>query len=544
MIPLVAPLDQPLSDELLAARTTAVLAGKRWTPDLGYGDIGVTDTDHLFVAPSERMSQVLGRTQFFAQKELQTGSQILYTPPSGYRAVLTDITIDAENTSINAKGIIRIRDGAEGQIKASRQLATSGSIQQWHLFKDEPTFLTNIYLEKVAGNLSYTISVNGYLEPVEKSEEWIFPPYTPGVEPDAWRLGIEISSPGQNYAINLPSDTPFNTSINLIVNWGDGTTPETYTTTGLKTHTYATAGRYIVTISGTLTSGWIRLNNPSTAARLKATSVIGGVTGLTNLNYIFQSCTGLTSLPIDLFRYNTNVTNLSCIFQSCTGLTSLPIDLFRYNTNVINLYRCFQSCTGLTSLPIDLFRYNTNVTNLNYTFQSCTGLTSLPIDLFRYNTNVTNLQSCFQSCIGLTSLPIDLFRYNTNVITFESCFQSCTGLTSLPIGLFKYNLAVVHNETEKCFGFRQVFYGCNKLQLNPWIFYTTEEEKLTRFATLFQNFQNCFRLISTFTGIQGTAPELWECIFNPGSPPITTDCFKGHSLTSVSNYADIPEEWK
>ena len=48
--------------------------------------------------------------------------------------------------------------------------------------------------------------------------------------------------------------------------------------------------------------------------------------------------------------------------------------------------------------------------------------------------------------------------------------------------------------------------------------------------------------IGTFTGIQGTAPALWDCSYGTGTPTTTT-CFTGQTSASVTNYASIPTAW-
>jgi hypothetical protein len=52
-----------------------------------------------------------------------------------------------------------------------------------------------------------------------------------------------------------------------------------------------------------------------------------------------------------------------------------------------------------------------------------------------------------------------------------------------------------------------------------------------------------FDLDNPFTGTQGTAPELWNYDFGTGTP-ITTDCWQGHSIASLTNYNDIPGDWR
>jgi len=304
-------------------------------------------------------------------------------------------------------------------------------------------------------------------------------------EPECWQFTVETTDINQTFAVNIDTGT----DVDITIDWDDGCPPVNYTTTGVKSCTYPAAGTYYPKITGSITGGNIQLGSSADdRPRLKATGVIGGVVGLANFTTTFYGCTGLTSLPTDLFRYNTAVSaeGFYGTFVGCTGLTSLPTDLFRYNTLVSTegFYLAFAGCTGLTSLPEDLFRYNTLVSTEGFS-------------------------QTFYGCTGLTSLPVDLFRYNTLVSTQ---------------------------------GFYRTFRGCNKLTLNPWIFYASGEES-TRFASPVpaQNFTECFQLTGAFGGSQGTAPALWDCTFN--GAPTTTNCFTGHSAASVDNYGDIPTAW-
>ncbi|MFY9309197.1 MAG: hypothetical protein WAQ28_09155 [Bacteroidia bacterium] len=251
----------------------------------------------------------------------------------------------------------------------------------------------------------------------------------------------------------------------------------------------------------------------------------------------FYGCSGITSIPTDLFRYNTIVSSFNGTFTNCSGITSIPAGLFDYNTQVAasGFADTFFGCTGLTSIPTDLFRYNTLVSTSGFsrTFYNCSGITSIPTDLFRYNTAVSTsgFVQTFYGCTGLTSVPTDLFRYNTAVSTngFIQTFFGCSGLTSVPTDLFRYNTAVT--------SFSSTFSGCTKLQLNRNIFFADGEEG-TRFLNKSVDFTSCFSRTS-FTGVQGEAPYLWNCNF--GSGTVTkTSCFAGagNSTTSLSNYPD------
>ena len=158
--------------------------------------------------------------------------------------------------------------------------------------------------------------------------------------------------------------------------------------------------------------------------------------------------------------------------------------------------------------------------------------------MFRYNTLVSSngLSGAFFGCTGLTgSIPTDLFRYNTLVSSngFYVTFGNCTGLTSAPSLLFAY--------APNCDSFQSVFQNCNKLQL-PADLFSAAGDKGTRFLNKTVNFTNAMS-IGTFTGTQGTAPDLWNYDFGSGTTTKTT-CFAGHTVSSVSNFADIPAEWK
>jgi hypothetical protein len=333
-----------------------------------------------------------------------------------------------------------------------------------------------------------------------------------------------------------------------------------------------------------------------------------------------QSNVALTTIPSDLFKYNIIVgtDGFYQTFFGNRGITAVPVDLFRYNVLVSGggFDQTFRGCIELVTIPTDLFRYNVLVSGFAFydCFQTCTKLAAIPVDLFRYNVlaGEAAFEGTFINCNALTSIPADLFRYNTEVSRngFEETFSGCINITSVPDYLFKYNRKV------DIAGFSLTFKDCNKLQLSPWIFYA-DGEQATRFLDNITNLISCFQR-DAFTGIQGTAPDLWNCTFvremaidvipatpwvpgdiitgqtsgqtceivrqidnftylvknvsgaytlgevigvtgnaskladqGPANPtfsnyPGTTSCFggAGNSLTSISNYADIPAAWK
>ena len=113
-----------------------------------------------------------------------------------------------------------------------------------------------------------------------------------------------------------------------------------------------------------------------------------------------------------------------------------------FDEDITGFSLCFSGCTGLTSIPENLFANCPNVTDFGGCFSNCSGLTSIPENLFANNTAVTSFDSCFRNCTGLTgNCPTDNDGtpiYNRSgegkegyatVNSFGSCFQGCTGLT-------------------------------------------------------------------------------------------------------------------
>ena len=232
----------------------------------------------------------------------------------------------------------------------------------------------------------------------------------------------------------------------------------------------------------------------------------------------FSNCPHIESLPSGLFKFNSQITNLGALGQSGSGgfssnnggngggaeYGSRPVG------SAYESYGCFANCTGLTSLPDDLFAYCPNIVNLGGIggggggggsggvgsrkdgakggigygcFTNCSGLTTIPENLFAYCPNIVNLggiggggggggsgaggtggdagdgYGCFANCSGLISIPENLFTYCPNVVNFGGinggggsgaggaggkggigygCFANCTELTSIPENLFAY----------------------------------------------------------------------------------------------------------
>lgn len=375
-----------------------------------------------------------------------------------------------------------------------------------------------------------------------------------------------------------------------VVDWGDGTTPSLVTSynDANRIYTYPSDGTYVVKIYGVM-EGW-SFNNGGD--KLKITKVIhwgdsqafegfkylnAGFYGCSNLTDIgtspisasgtgvlsqgfqntfrdtgfssisnvlfskhlltetFASCfrgSALTALPAGALDNNTAVTSLYQFCTNASAFTTVADGLLDKLTSVTNMQAMFQN-TALSAIPNNFLDYNTLVTNLATAFDD-TSITELPVDLLKYLVNLTDTSEAFRDT-DIATIPNGFLDYNTALIDVSQMFRGCLSLATSPANLCRNNTSITN--------FSQMFLGCIKHQQNADIFYAAGEQS-TRFLNQSPDFTQCFER-SSFTGTQGTAPDLWDCDFGTGTPT-TTDCWNGagNSASSLTNYASIPAGWK
>jgi len=170
-------------------------------------------------------------------------------------------------------------------------------------------------------------------------------------------------------------------------------------------------------------------HRPKIKAVSKDPAMLDRISGLTNMNGMFNNCPNLTSL--DLSGFDTSqVTSMIGVFRGCSNLVSL--DLSGFDTSqVTKMERMFNDCSNLTSL--DLSGFDTSqVTRMAEMFRGCSNLVSL--DLSGFDTSqVTEMERMFSNCSNLVSL--DLSGFDTSQVTkMTSVFYGCSGLRLLTIG--------------------------------------------------------------------------------------------------------------
>ena len=221
----------------------------------------------------------------------------------------------------------------------------------------------------------------------------------------------------------------------VIVDWGDGTTPDTLTGTSTSTikytptHNYTSPGSYVISLTVNGTCGFLGsstysdycyLLKYSTTADARNLYYQNAITriefgdGVTSIgNYSFYRCHSLKSLIIP--NNVTSIRNYS--FSNCYSLTSITIP--DSSASVGN--NAFSSCFSLISITIP-----DSVTSIeNEAFSNCYSLISITIP-----DSVTSIgNATFFICYSLTSITI-----SNRVTSIESsAFNGCHSLTSIII---------------------------------------------------------------------------------------------------------------
>ena len=108
-----------------------------------------------------------------------------------------------------------------------------------------------------------------------------------------------------------------------------------------------------------------------------------------------------TVIRITSFPDTSNVTDMGYMFNKCTSLTSLNLNNFD-TSNVTNMLQMFFGCSNLTSLDLSIFD-TSNVTNMGYMFYNCINLETLNVSGWKID-KISNYSSMFKNCSKLSKL--------------------------------------------------------------------------------------------------------------------------------------------
>ena len=223
------------------------------------------------------------------------------------------------------------------------------------------------------------------------------------------------------YNLLTPNATvglPLNGTVNVTVNWGDGSAIETVTTQQVKRHTYATIGVKTVTISGLLSqySNAYSTSLSSTDSQNRLIKVLSwdGL-GLQNLSYAFAQCSNLIDVPSTL---PSTVNSLVYTFNYATNFNDT---ISTWNTiNVIDMQGMFANANNFNQ-PIGNWNIS-NTTNTSFMFNFASAFNQ-PLNSWNV-VNVTKMDGMFSSA---TSFNQPIATWNVaNVTNMSQMFSNAT----------------------------------------------------------------------------------------------------------------------
>jgi surface protein len=233
-------------------------------------------------------------------------------------------------------------------------------------------------------------------------------------------MQLSVTTTSSSRTVNLPLYGI--TSVD--VNWGDGTTVDTYTSTNSRptTHTYSSAGSFDITITGTMTKFGRSDFALWTGVTLLTSVSSFGTLGITDLSKAFFGASSLVAVPNTL---PSSVTNMSTMFRDASAFNQ-PLNSWN-TSNVTDMSAMFLGASAFNQ-PLDSWN-TSNVTNMSFMFPG-TSLFNQPLN--SWNTSkVTNMVGMFNSA-SIFNQPLN--SWNTSNVTDMNGMFFGASIFNQPLG--------------------------------------------------------------------------------------------------------------
>ena len=229
---------------------------------------------------------------------------------------------------------------------------------------------------------------------------------------------IEAGSSAANQ-ITIPTN-PAYTTYSYDVDWGDNSTDNGVT--GDITHTYATAGTYTISISGTFPS--IYFNDETNSDKLKIIEILSwGTIQWQTMENAFYGCKNLNFDSIDAPDLS-QVTSLKQMFRDCTSFNGI---VNNWDVSTITDISGMFYGNSIFNRPLDLW-VTSSITDMSQTFYSAPRFNE-PLD--NWNTGaVTNMMGMFNNARDFNQ---NINNWNVSQVTNMSGTFSNTNDFNMPL---------------------------------------------------------------------------------------------------------------
>ena len=277
---------------------------------------------------------------------------------------------------------------------------------------------------------------------------------------------------GVDEVITLPTDAVV--VPNCTIDWGDGSGVDTVNALGAVTHTYAIAGVYDVTITGTFDGFDFAATSTSAS---KILNVLQWGTYVRTANISFKNCTKLVSVGLDILNF-TGQTIWKEVFYNCVllrgGRALASLDTSLITDMSYMLYNCEKFNQDLNDWDVS------SVTDMSFMFRDS--------DIFNGSvagwdvSNVTTMSNMFYSCDAFNQ---DLSSWVTTNVS-DMSYMFALNPWYLGTGVSSFDVSKVTS-------FSNMFNGCRRFNadlsgwLTPALLYTTKM------------FYNCYEFDSDLT---------------------------------------------
>jgi titin len=301
---------------------------------------------------------------------------------------------------------------------------SSNSGSTWETFSDGISTVTSATVNGLTNGTAYIFRVAAITSAGTGDFSASSPSVTPALQfISRWKTDNTSSGSSSSNQVKLPLVS--SGTYNFFVQWGDGTSDTiTAWNQAAVTHTYASAGTYTITISGTI-KGW-QFWNSGDRLKILEISAWGPFNFGVNLGNHFMNASNLLITATDTPDM-TGTLNMGGAFWGCTSLTTVPGMNSWDMSGVTKMDYMFFSASSFNQ---NIGSWNTSsVTDMTYMFN---GASAFNQDISAWNTSsVTGMHRMFSSA---SSFNQNIGSWNTVAVTDMSYMFSSAAAFNQNLG--------------------------------------------------------------------------------------------------------------